>query len=169
MKKKNTRPKNANKNPLPEVTIFHRQRSTRYAADRLERIVRAALPHCLMVSHRLGGPLHRLRGIEVSLLGTRRMASIHREFLGIFGATDVITFPYGEIAVCAPVAAARAREFRNSTTTELATYIIHGLLHLAGQDDITPPEAAQMARLQQNIITRACARPLNRDSKSARD
>jgi probable rRNA maturation factor len=64
----------------------------------------------------------------------------------------VITFPYGEILVCAPVAAERAREFGHDTTTELALYAIHGLLHLSGHDDITPAKEKLMAAAQEKIL-----------------
>jgi probable rRNA maturation factor len=80
------------------------------------------------------------------------MSKVHRDFLGIPGPTDVITFPYGEILVCAPVAATRAREFGHDTTTELALYIIHGLLHLSGLDDTTPAKARRMAATQEKIL-----------------
>jgi probable rRNA maturation factor len=80
------------------------------------------------------------------------MAKVHRDFLNIQEATDVITFPYGEILVCAHIAAARAPEFGHSTTQELALYIIHGLLHLSGFDDLTTPEAQTMAITQQEIL-----------------
>lgn len=83
------------------------------------------------------------------------MAAIHRDFLDIPGPTDVITFPYGEIFICAPVAAARSSEFAHSTTTELALYAVHGLLHLAGLDDIEPADAARMAREQSRILAAA--------------
>lgn len=91
-------------------------------------------------------------GVEISVLGSRAMAKVHREFLNIPGATDVITFPYGEILVCASIAAARAPEFGHSTTQELALYIIHGFLHLSGFDDLTAPEAKKMAAAQQRIL-----------------
>ena len=86
------------------------------------------------------------------------MAKVHRDFLDIPGATDVITFPYGEILVCAKVAAARAAEFQHTTTDELALYIIHGLLHLSGHDDIEPAMACKMAAEQQKILEVACSR-----------
>ena len=81
------------------------------------------------------------------------MAKVHRDFLGIPGPTDVITFPYGEILVCAPIAAERAREFGHDTTTELALYAIHGLLHLSGHDDITHAQEKRMATAQGKILS----------------
>jgi probable rRNA maturation factor len=99
-----------------------------------------------------GAELAVLPRVEISILGARAMAKVHRDFLKIPGATDVITFPYGEILVCAHIAAARAPEFGHSTTEELALYVIHGLLHLSGFDDVTPREAEKMAAVQQDIL-----------------
>jgi len=148
------------KNPSPErilpaLVIAGRQRAVRYDHGRLVAIVRAALPACVEVSGEMGGVLAGLPLLEISILGTRAMAKIHREFLNEPGATDVITFPYGEIVVCAPVAASRAREFRHTVTEELALYCIHGLLHLAGHDDIQPADAKRMHREQDRILKAA--------------
>ena len=110
---------------------------------------------CLDTAAKLGGPLRSLDRIECTVVGNRTMARIHREFLDIQGPTDVITFPYGEILVCAPVADSRAREFGHDVTTELALYCIHGLLLLAGHDDIDPSSAKRMAQLQDRILSKA--------------
>jgi probable rRNA maturation factor len=96
--------------------------------------------------------LASLPAIEITILGERAMAKVHRNFLSIPGATDVITFPYGEILVCAPVAAARASEFSHGTTEEIAIYIVHGLLHLSGFDDIAKSDSKKMAAAQQEIL-----------------
>ena len=135
------------------ISIAHRQRSIFYDSNRVDSIARASLPLCIAESGRLGGPLASLSNIDVSIIGARTMARVHREFLSIAGATDVITFPYGEILVCASIAAARAEEFQHSPTDEIALYIIHGLLHLAGYDDILPSEAERMAREQDRILS----------------
>ena len=154
MKKKKRIPTNASKSPLPELAVFHRQRLSSYTRDLLEELIGTALPRCVEIA-RPKSPLRTIRQIEISVLGLRPMAKLHRDFLGIPGPTDVITFPYGEIAICAAVARDRAPEFGNSLTTELALYAIHGLLHLAGYNDLTRRDASRMARLQQNILTSA--------------
>ena len=140
---------------LPTISIAHCQRAVTYDRLRIEVLVAASLPLCASAAQRLGGPLSSLVHIEISVIGTRAMARVHREFLKIRGATDVITFPYGEVLVCAPVAAARAAEFHHSLTDEIALYIIHGLLHLAGHDDLLPADAARMAREQENVLQSA--------------
>ncbi len=140
------------RSPPLKISLSHHTRSVPYDRDLLERLTAAALPHCLALAKKNNTELAALASVEISILGSRAMAKVHRDFLNIPGATDVITFPYGEILVCAHIAAARAPEFSHSTTQELALYIIHGLLHLSGFDDLTPPEAKKMAASQQEIL-----------------
>lgn len=139
----------------PTLSISHKTRSIRYGRERLESLVRAALPRCLSIAKKHNAELASLPALEISILGSRAMAKVHREFLGIPGPTDVITFPYGEILVCAAVAAERAQEFGHDSTSEIALYIIHGLLHLSGHDDTSPSEARRMAGAQEKILKKA--------------
>lgn len=136
----------------PSLSFSHRAKSTPYDRAAIERLAAEALPRCLAIAKQNNAPLASLEAVDISILGTRAMSRVHRDFLGIPGATDVITFPYGEILVCAPVAATRAPEFAHTTTTELALYIIHGFLHLSGHDDTTPSAAKKMAATQFRIL-----------------
>jgi probable rRNA maturation factor len=142
---------------VPGILIASRQRTIRYDHALLLEIVRAAVPMCMEVASRLGGQLADLDQIEFAVIGNRAMARVHREFLDLRGPTDVVTFPYGEILVCAPIAQARANEFGHDVTTELALYCIHGLLHLAGHDDLEPGPAKRMAKEQERILRGAMA------------
>jgi len=142
---------------LPHLHFAHRQRAVDYDKVLVEQIAMAALPACIPFAKKSQAPLAALSSVEISILGPRAMARVHRDFLGILGATDVITFPYGEILVCASIAEARAREFGNTPTIEVALYVIHGLLHLSGLDDIDPADALQMAETQQKVLEVAMA------------
>jgi len=138
----------------PRLLVVSRQRAVAYDHALLEVLLQAALPLCRRVADELGGPLAGLPMVECSVLGRREMSRIHREFLGLRGPTDVITFPYGEIAICAAVAAGRAPEFQHTITEEMALYGIHGLLHLAGHDDHEPSAAKRMHIEQTRILQR---------------
>ncbi len=83
------------------------------------------------------------------------MSRVHVDFLGIAGPTDVITFPYGEILVCAAIASGNAVRYGSSLDDELALYIIHGLLHLNGFDDLEPAPARRMRDRQAKILNMA--------------
>ena len=146
---------------MPDIVIVSRQRSVCYDHGRLVLLVKTALPLCVAVATKFGGPLSGLGRVEFAVVGQRAMARVHREFLGICGSTDAITFPYGEILVCAPVASMRAGEFGHDVTSELALYCIHGLLHLAGHDDLEPDSARHMSREQQKILEAAAMAATN--------
>ena len=99
--------------------------------------------------------LRALDEVEVAIVSDRVIADVHRRFMNIPGPTDVITFEHGEIVTSAQTAALYARQYGHGVDQELALYIIHGLLHLNGYDDLTRSDAARMRRTQQRIL-QAC-------------
>jgi probable rRNA maturation factor len=101
--------------------------------------------------------------LGVHFVGAKRMAEVHQQFMNIPGSTDVITFDhgskrplkiYGEIFISVEDAIAQAREFRTTWQEEVARYLIHGVLHLAGCDDMTPPKRKQMKRIENQTLRR---------------
>jgi rRNA maturation RNase YbeY len=112
----------------------------------------------------------RLRELSLALVGDRRMAQLHEQFLHIAAPTDVLTFPLetdrrgrvtaGEVVVCVPEARRRARVEGTPVERELLLYALHGLLHLAGFDDRTDPDFAAMHRTEDDILTRLGVGPV---------
>jgi len=96
--------------------------------------------------------LRKLSEIFIWLISDRRMALLHRKFLGQSGSTDVLTFQHGEIFISVDTARRHARAFGNSLVRELKLYIVHGLLHLHGFDDQTPAGARKMKTTQEKIL-----------------
>lgn len=80
------------------------------------------------------------------------MARVHGDFLDDPTETDVITFPYGEIVVCPAVARDQAKAYKRTVDDEILLYALHGLLHLAGYDDIKPALAKEMALAQEKLL-----------------
>lgn len=88
------------------------------------------------------------RQVNLVITGGAAIRSLNRRFLGKDRLTDVIAFslppapvpgaPWGEIYVCATVAARQARAMGHSPATELLVLTVHGALHLAGMDDSVP-------------------------------
>jgi probable rRNA maturation factor len=60
----------------------------------------------------------------------------------------------GEIVMSAETAAGNAARFGNSPHDELALYLVHGLLHLCGYDDLTPKEKRLMRRREAEALAR---------------
>ena len=63
----------------------------------------------------------------------------------------------GELFICLEVAVTQAQQFRTTWTSELARYIIHGLLHLSGYDDLSPGPRRVMKR-EENRLLRAASK-----------
>ncbi len=96
----------------------------------------------------------KLKHPELSLVfvGEQRMRSMNRTYLGHDYVTDVITFDHGEIVICPAVAARNARSYGNTVAKELALYVVHGILHLAGYDDHKPADIARMRAKEKELM-----------------
>jgi probable rRNA maturation factor len=91
------------------------------------------------------------------------MAKLHREYSGVRGTTDVLTFELsepkdeleGEIYICLDQARRQATEYKVNMTEEIARLAVHGILHLAGYDDRTKSGRSQMKKLEDRMLMRA--------------
>ena len=105
--------------------------------------------------HLLGEPpLASLGCVEVALVDDATSDRVHRDFMGIEGATDVITFEHGEIVIGVEVARRQAVEYGEPELRELFRYLVHGLLHLAGHEDESDGARAAMEGIQEVLVGR---------------
>ena len=74
------------------------------------------------------------------------LRGLNQKFLGKDYATDVLSFPPGDIAISFDRAAAQAAERGHSVEIELRILILHALLHLAGMDHSS--DKGSMARAE---------------------
>jgi len=137
---------------VPEISVRNLQRKIPVNMAALERFAAKAVRHCAKIRRKKRTELMRLGEIFVWLISDRRMARLHRQFLGETSLTDVITFQHGEIFISIEMAKRQARMFGNSLTRELQLYIVHGFLHLHGFDDRTPSGARKMKKAQEKIL-----------------
>ena len=126
------------------IAILDRGRP-RSDAARLRRVARAALRH--------GGRLD----MPVSLLLTddTEIAAIHEQFLDDATPTDVISFELdggAEIVVSVETAARCAKARGHTTKDEVALYVVHGLLHVCGFDDIAAKDRARMREAERCVL-----------------
>jgi probable rRNA maturation factor len=136
----------------PEIFVENLQRKIAVDIVDLESLAESAVQETLRVQTQTRTDLRKLSKVFVWLISDRRMALLHRKFLGQSGPTDVLTFQHGEIFISAETARRNARAFGNSLVRELKLYIVHGLLHLHGFDDRTPGEADKMKSAQEKIL-----------------
>jgi probable rRNA maturation factor len=141
------------------VDVVDRQRFVAVGAAWLERVVRRALDR--------EGIARAV--VSILLVGDRKMARLHEEWLGIPGPTDVISFDLagagpaagrleGDVVVSTETARRVARELRWQPRHEVAYCAIHGLLHLAGYDDLAPASRRAM-RARERVWLRAAGLP----------
>lgn len=142
---------------MKTLTITNKQRSVRINLKWLRQAAAAALEASLATKSNRQSSLQKLDEIDVAIVSDSTIERVHINFMGITGATDVITFEHGEIIVSADTATACAKEHGHSVEQELALYITHGFLHLAGYDDMTPRERKRMHTVQNRIWREVCA------------
>lgn len=99
-------------------------------------------------------PLHHLATLEAALVDDETSDRVHREFMDIEGATDVITFHHGEIVIGAEVAFRQAAEYNEEPAREILRYLVHGILHLAGHEDEQEHDRKRMEEAQESILTK---------------
>jgi probable rRNA maturation factor len=103
------------------------------------------------------------------------MAEVNSSFVGHEGPTDVICFDYREaeaaqpqeapfqsgddeasvavdLMICPEVAEAEAAKRGLPYAREVTLYLVHGLLHAAGEDDLSPLPRRRMRRLERKLI-----------------
>jgi probable rRNA maturation factor len=135
----------------PPIEVRNVQRTIRVSTDRLQRFAHTA---CALVwKHKQArAEIVSVPEITVVIVSDRGMAVLHKEFCGLADPTDVLTFRHGEIVISAETAARQARIFHCNLMAEIQLYLLHGLLHLAGFDDLAANQRRQMHRLQKKLL-----------------
>jgi probable rRNA maturation factor len=146
------------KRNLPELVVLNRQRSASVDLGWIRRFALVALPLCLEKSADGLFALGDVEEVVVTLVSDKRIDAMHRRFMNIAGATDVITFEHGEIVISMETAERCALEFGHSPMAEAALYLTHGLLHLNGFLDADPLDRERMHRVQDAVWKDCLAR-----------
>jgi len=137
------------------IIIANRQRTKKINLRLLKQITKVLLAELKINGAELG----------INLVAAREMTLINETFLRHEGATDVITFDYGngahgvarptlrgELLVCVNEAILQARPFNTDWQSEIVRYIIHGVLHLLGHDDLKSNLRRKMKRRENRLV-----------------
>jgi len=88
-----------------------------------------------------------------------RILEINKQYLNHDYFTDIITFDYsegsiisGDIFISVDTVQSNSAEFGVSFETELLRILIHGILHLCGQDDKTPELRTEMTKKENSAL-----------------
>jgi probable rRNA maturation factor len=140
-----------------------RQRTKKISARFLKQIVAELFTELEITEAELG----------IHLVGAKKMARVNWQFLQHEGSTDVITFDHsekrkaesgkrkqlhGELFVCVDDAIKQAKEFGTSWQAEVVRYVVHGILHLLGYDDLKPALRRTMKREENRLVRRLAQR-----------
>lgn len=118
----------------------------------LEDVGIEAAAMALEVSVDEGNSLQHLATLEVALVDDETSERVHMDFMDIEGPTDVITFHHGEIVIGTEVAKRQAEEYGEPLGREVLRYFVHGLLHLAGHEDVEDSDRKAMEEAQERIV-----------------
>jgi len=136
-----------------KVSIANRQETLTVSRERLREVVRAVL----------AGEGENDADISIALVDNPTIHALNKRFLEHDEPTDVLSFPMsgpgakileGELIVGAEVAIAQAAERRHTPEAELDLYVIHGLLHLCGYDDLNEADARDMRAKEREYLAK---------------
>jgi probable rRNA maturation factor len=99
--------------------------------------------------------------ISVCLVNDARMRRLNSRFHHRDAPTDVLAFPLSDdpaeiiadIFVSTDTAVSQARTYRTNPRYEMYLYVIHGLLHIAGYNDLTAADKRCMRRKEKEYLT----------------
>lgn len=136
-----------------KLHLLHRQRTRAIDRRQLRWMIRALLTDLLHLEE---------FDLTIHLVGEKEMTRINETHLQHAGSTDVITFDYsdnpgsepiiGELFICIDEAIIQSGRFRTTWQSEVVRYIIHGLLHLLGYDDLNPLVRKKMKRQENKLL-----------------
>ncbi len=145
------------RNELPpsriEVQISNTQGILPLEGDRISGLVKAVLEGEGIVAAQ----------ISIALVDDATIRRINKRHLDHDWATDVISFRLsdpedpeltGELVVSAEMALQTAHELGVDPRSELALYVVHGLLHLCGYEDGSESEIQLMRRREDEVLSR---------------
>lgn len=95
--------------------------------------------------------------VSIYFVTKEAIGQIHRQFFQDPSPTDCISFPLsgdhlGEILVCPAMAIQYAKKRKLDPYKEASLYIVHGLLHLLGYDDLEEKTRRTMRKKEKSCI-----------------
>jgi len=136
------------------VRVFNRQKELPLSKASVAPIVKALL---------------KKEGIECDEVGiyfvdAKKICQLHKAFFQDPSFTDCISFPIdgpkkrsgysilGEIFICPAAAIKYAAPREKDPYQELLLYLVHGLLHLLGYDDLSPADKRTMRKKEKSCM-----------------
>lgn len=102
--------------------------------------------------------------LTVVLTDDAQLQHLNRDYLGLDGPTDVLSFPasetdpetgaryLGDVLISIPRAKAQARAAGHPLESEVQLLVVHGVLHLLGYDHADGKQRARMWAAQAGVL-----------------
>jgi probable rRNA maturation factor len=98
--------------------------------------------------------------LTVNFLTDDAITILNRQYHKTDSATDVLAFALerssdkivADIIVSTDTAARQAKDYKTSVRHEVYLYVIHGLLHICGYDDLKPGNRRVMRRMEKKYL-----------------
>lgn len=136
------------------VNIQDKQKRMRFSHDAIT----------LIVNQVIRGEKQKCEEVTICFVTTNQICKLHKKFFDDPSTTDCISFPMddeeepyrllGEIFICPETALHYAQEHNTDPFEEVTLYIIHGLLHLMGYDDINDEDIVQMRKAEKRHMNK---------------
>ena len=138
-----------------KILINNSQSDLKVSLVLLRKLIRSTLQDILNIA---------CDEISLHLVSRKKISELHDQFFDDPSITDCISFPIdlpedssdykvlGEVFVCPYVATEYAKAHKKDPYEELSLYIVHGLLHLIGLDDIDRKDRKTMRKKEKFVL-----------------
>lgn len=142
---------------LMKIVIYNLQKDLSLSTLSVRRMVRHLLKNLNVETEE----------VILYFVSKKKICEIHEQFFSDPSPTDCISFPIdppndpssnhfsqllGEVFVCPFIANEYASLHNLDPYEETKLYIIHGLLHLLGYDDLDPKERSLMRKMEKDCL-----------------
>ncbi len=140
-----------------KIKIRNQQKDLQISLPSIRRAVRLTLKDVIGIA---------CDEVSLHFVSKEEISELHDEFFNDPSITDCISFPIdhpgegdldycllGEVFVCPFVAKQYAKDHKADPYEETLLYIVHGLLHLAGFDDIETKDRKEMRKQEARAIS----------------
>lgn len=130
-----------------KIHVYNRQKDLILSKSPTRVLVRAVLDHLRVPAQE----------ISIYFVTEKKIAALHDQFFQDPTLTDCISFPLdsshlGEVFVCPATAKAYAKKKKLDAYEETALYIVHGILHLLGYDDLEAKAKRTMRKKEKSCM-----------------
>ncbi len=129
------------------ITVYNKQKAIALSLPAVTKLAKALLAFLKIPNYEM--ILH--------FVAPATIKKIHKNFFNDPLITDCITFPYsppflGEIFICPKAAILYCKKYGGNVKKEVTLYLVHGILHLIGYDDIQASQRRKMRRMEEKCM-----------------